>query len=692
MKKILTIILSIALCCAAINTADFAGFIYCAAYAENVNGIITAENISLEYTEVFYDGTSRKPKVVVTVGGNVLSQGSDYTVRYPTDTVNVGIKKIKILGKGDYSGSVDAEYMVKQLYCGNAAQNVSVEVSDCYYNGLPQYPDVTVRYADSIIPKSEYTLSLSDNVEVSGKGSAVCVVKFRGNCSGERTEKFKILKAKPDDLEVDLVAKAGQSFSIDLSAMKPAGAIFGNLLFIKSDFSADGQPKIAFNVLNFTLNPNLKRTTMVGIPLTNIRNSEDYWLEFYIELVDEDIPTLDIKPIVKEYDGEPVSAQELSQNGSAAMVDGSAISGEWRFTTAVPEKPVDKVYAVAEFIPDDERYSYVYGIVPITVKRKELSGLQLTAERYKLNVGEKLEILAEGVPDDFDGMFSASVNTGEILEITGCEESENGLMYSLKIPDDEGVYTVKAVFGASALYADCTTELKITVGDPEVQENIRTTASQLSDMIDAAQSGSVVRVNRMTDISEELLKKAAEKNLSIEDTTAGGIVIVVVPAEMKSFSDIKIAVTTASIPDVLIERLGDKEILSITSFIKSNSGIYLKTAVDYPLSAPFACLYLYSTSGELEHIRTVRISSGSVMMELPQSGKYLITSSSESHVKYDLDNDGKFTIKDVEVALDLLLSIVGQPSEGQTAVLDFDEDGKVTIKDIEWLLDYCLSI
>lgn len=691
MKKFLILILTIAICCVTINAADFAEFISCIAYADNAQNVISAENIALEYTEVFYDGTEHKPKVVVTVNGNVLSQGSDYSVRYPADSVNVGTKEIRVLGKGDYSGSVDAEYTIKRLYCGEAAQNVAVEVSDCYYNGLPQCPVVTVKYGSSVIPESEYTLSLSDNVEVSGNSSAVCEIKFRNNCSGERTASFKILKAKPDDLEIDLVGKAGQSFSIDLSAMKPAGAIFGNLVFVSKDFSDNGQPKIAFNVLKFTLDSNLKRTTMVAIPLTNISNSEDYWLEFYIQVVDREIPTLDVNPIVKEYDGEPVSAKALSENGSAAMIGGSEISGEWSFTTAVPEKPVDKVYAVAEFIPDDEQYSYAYGIVPITVKRKGITDLKLTAEKYKLSRTEELKLTVKGVPDDFDGTFSVSVNTDEYLEITNCEKSDDALIYTVKMPDDEAVYTVRAVFGASAVYADNTTELKITVGNPEVQENVRTTASQLAGMIDSAQTGAVVRVNRMTEISEELLKKAAEKNLSIEDTTSSGITMVLVPAEMKNLSDIKIAVTTAFIPQVLIEKSGDKEVLSVTSFMRSDSGIYLKTAVDYPSSAAFACLYLYSASGELEHIQTVRISSGSVMMELPQSGKFLVTTSSESHVKYDLNNDGKFSVKDIEVSLDLLLSIVGTPSEGMVAALDFNEDGKATVKDIEWLLDYYLE-
>ncbi len=692
MKKFLTIILSIALCCTVINIADYVGFIYSAVYAENVNGVITAENISLEYTEAFYDGASHKPEVSVTVDGNVLSQGSDYSVRFPADTTNVGIKTLYVTGKGSYSGRVELHYAVKQLDCGNA-EKVTVSVGDCYYNGLPQYPDVTVKYNGNVIPDSEYTLSLSDNVEVSEDSGAVCIVKFRGNCSGERMANFKILKANPDDLEVDLVAKPGQSFSIDLSDMKPVGAVFCDLTFSKSDFSEEGQPKIAFNVLNFTLDNALKRSTMVAVHLTNVKNSADYWLEFYIEIVEKEIPALSLKPIVKEYDGELVSAEELSKNGSVATVDGTAIQGEWVFTTDIPRKPVDKFYAVVKFIPDDERHSYVYGIVPVTVARKTVEDFTVSAKQKNIDIAQNLELTVKGIPDDFDGRLTVTDKSGTELayEMFGID-GKNGYALDVILPDEEAVFTVLVTLGGSAVYASCTEEIRVVVGNPDETAYSATTETELLAMIENADTASTIRTYNMKSVSAAVLKKAAEKKLIIEAKANDNLSLVLEPAKMGTITDLNLTVNRAVIPPVLLENLGDEELVSFTTFAKSSEGISVKAALEFEKEHQFVCMYYYDTTGELERLYTVKRNSASVKFGLPYPGKFVITNTPYSHIKGDVNNDGIFSSLDLTEALELFVSISGEPDKEQIFKIDFNNDGIITTDDLRELLEYFVSI
>lgn len=690
MKKIVAVFLIIAVCCMSFDIVGMQSIIGYMAFADEA-AVISADNLTLEYTQTIYNGTSQRPEITLKANGIVLKENIDYTVKYPSDTTNIGIKNVQITGVGSYSGNINAAYAIKQLDCSDK-ESVTVEAENCYYNGLPQYPTVIVKYGDNIIPDSEYTLSLSNNIDVSENSSAVCTLTFKNNCRGKRSINFQVLRAAPEDFEIDITAKAGQSFSMDLSPLLPTGAVFGRLVFGSNEFTAYGQPKIAFNMLTFTLNPQLDTSAMVAVELKDMDNYEDYWLEFYIEIVEKEVPTLYLNPVVTEYNGKPVSAKELAENGSAALVNGTEISGEWSFTTAVPENPCDKTYVVAKFTPDDEQYSYAYGLVPVTVSRRVIEDFKVKAKIRKLHLGDVLTLRIRGIPDDFDGILTVTDKAGEELVFSSYED-EGEQHLEVELPEEEAVYTVRVTLGESAVYASCAEEIKVTVGNPDVEEaDIPTTEAELLDMIAKAETASTIRTYKVESISADVLKLAAEKKLIIEVKINDDLSLVLEPAKMASLSQLNLTVNRAVIPPVLLENLGDEELLAFTTFAKSTGGISVKAEIEPDLSYPFVCLYNYGTSGELELLYTVKNSSTTVKFELPISGKFVITASKYSRVKCDVNNDGAFGVADLKAALELYVSISGTPTAEQLMLIDFNGDGMVSVSDLKYLLAYYVSI
>ena len=76
---------------------------------------LTDDCVTLSKTDYTYSGKNCKPKVTVRNSNGVkLKADVDYTITYPTDMTNIGIKKIVITGKGNYKGTANAEYGVAE--------------------------------------------------------------------------------------------------------------------------------------------------------------------------------------------------------------------------------------------------------------------------------------------------------------------------------------------------------------------------------------------------------------------------------------------------------------------------------------------------------------------------------------------------------------------------------------------------
>ena len=120
--------------------------------------------LKIEYNAVEWNsGKPRKPKVTVTNGNTTLVQNKDYTVKY-VNAKGIGEAKVKVTGKGNYTGSVEKTYKIKLIlnhkYHYGGYEIKFTKVNDTYTSGA------------LIITKNENTsaknIVLGDSLTISG--------------------------------------------------------------------------------------------------------------------------------------------------------------------------------------------------------------------------------------------------------------------------------------------------------------------------------------------------------------------------------------------------------------------------------------------------------------------------------------------------------------------------------------------
>lgn len=144
-----------------------------------------------------YDGTEKKPDVIVKAGSTVLTKGTDYMLRY-MNNVNAGSENsqtaaptVIVTGIGKYTGKIASSltFTIEP----KALTNSDVSVTGTYiYNGSPITPSVTVMNGGVALTKDvDYEITYSNNVNA---GDATVTVKGLANYTGTVLKEFKIEK------------------------------------------------------------------------------------------------------------------------------------------------------------------------------------------------------------------------------------------------------------------------------------------------------------------------------------------------------------------------------------------------------------------------------------------------------------------------------------------------------------------
>ena len=106
--------------------------------------------MSLSNTVFAFDGTNKCPKVTVTDGEVVLKENTDFTVEYKNNIAS-GTATATVIGKGNYTGTLAADYRIIQL-------------GDANLDGIISISDVTEiqRYLAEMISFTDEQLVLAD--------------------------------------------------------------------------------------------------------------------------------------------------------------------------------------------------------------------------------------------------------------------------------------------------------------------------------------------------------------------------------------------------------------------------------------------------------------------------------------------------------------------------------------------------
>ncbi len=190
-----------------------------------------------------YNGSVQKPTVVVADGGTLV-EGTDYTLTNNGATnVSTG-NTVTIVGKGNYSGTLNSEtanmptYSITALdISSTSANNVEITLyplSDATYSGNPKTPSVQQVKVNDIVFTSGYTVAYENNTDVATSTIKPTVkVTGTGNLTGTATTTFVI---DPKPLTDDMVTLGYTSTPFDNTPKEPSVTI--------TDTSLPGDSKI----------------------------------------------------------------------------------------------------------------------------------------------------------------------------------------------------------------------------------------------------------------------------------------------------------------------------------------------------------------------------------------------------------------------------------------------------------------
>ena len=162
---------------------------------------ISAAEIS-DIPDQIYTGQAVTPSITAKLDRYTsLVEGVDYTVKY-VDNIQAGTGSALIVGKGNYTGSVEKKFVIRSISILEASiEDILAQI----YSGQPIIPNVNITYdGHKMVEGTDYTLSGQNNIDV---GEATLTIIGKGSLEGSITKKFTINKRSiADALIADIAA------------------------------------------------------------------------------------------------------------------------------------------------------------------------------------------------------------------------------------------------------------------------------------------------------------------------------------------------------------------------------------------------------------------------------------------------------------------------------------------------------
>jgi predicted nucleic-acid-binding Zn-ribbon protein len=197
--------------------------------------------LELENASYIYDGTEKKPSVVVKNNGKVVTNDSNsqiYEVSY-TDNVDAGKGAVTVTGTGNYEGSLSESFDIAQADISEGT--VSLKEKELVYNGSSQVPELTVNIGDVLlVSEKDYTVVLPDAVNT---GDYTVTVTGKGNYKGSIDTAYSIIQKDIADADATLEA---DKYIYDGTEKEPAVNIVvsGTELKENSDYTVEYENNI----------------------------------------------------------------------------------------------------------------------------------------------------------------------------------------------------------------------------------------------------------------------------------------------------------------------------------------------------------------------------------------------------------------------------------------------------------------
>ena len=176
--------------------------------------------VQLAQTEYEYTGVAFTPDVTsVTVNGNTLTKGQDYTVDYKNNTEVGDNAQAVVTFIGNYTGSATAYFKITSPLPNLQNAEIST-IPDQTYTGSEIRPRMTVTLEKKVLAEgTDYTVSYENN-----KNVGTAVITITGNnktCAGSRTVKFRIVQADIASCTITGVT-SGQTYTYTGKDIRPS--------------------------------------------------------------------------------------------------------------------------------------------------------------------------------------------------------------------------------------------------------------------------------------------------------------------------------------------------------------------------------------------------------------------------------------------------------------------------------------
>ncbi len=172
-----------------------------------INGVdINAADIA-DIPDQTYTGTAIIPSLTVTHGESVLTEKTDYVIQSATDNINVSTSSVRasvtIRGAGVYSGTKTVYFNIVPRSIEDA-EVTGIQESAAYTGTGIVFDNVAVSVGGTVLTADDYTITYTDNVNVTGDNkAAVVTITGKGNYTGSITKEFKITPKKIGDCDID---------------------------------------------------------------------------------------------------------------------------------------------------------------------------------------------------------------------------------------------------------------------------------------------------------------------------------------------------------------------------------------------------------------------------------------------------------------------------------------------------------
>ena len=173
-----------------IGIGDFTGTVSASYTIHEPKEPVELYHVRLTKASFTYNGKDQRPKISQVNESFDLEEDVDYVIDWPETSVNAGTYTVTLTGRGDYTGSVSAEYTIEP------AELTKLELAPLSFtfNGKSQRPVViAVNGNEAIMENVDYTLSWPKKTV--DAGTYTVTAKGIGNYTGKASCTFTINKA-----------------------------------------------------------------------------------------------------------------------------------------------------------------------------------------------------------------------------------------------------------------------------------------------------------------------------------------------------------------------------------------------------------------------------------------------------------------------------------------------------------------